>query len=66
MPADDRGPRCINCYSVDVERFDAIDGHKFKLDPAGLIYSLQWLHNGTISISRWCGTFLSSGSTRPA
>jgi hypothetical protein len=39
IPADDRSPRCINCYSVDVERFDAIDGHKFKLDPAGLIYA---------------------------
>jgi hypothetical protein len=46
MPADDRGPRCINCYSVDVERFDAIDGYEFKLDPSRLVYSLQWQHKG--------------------
>jgi hypothetical protein len=44
MPADDRGPRCINCYSVDVERFDAIDGYEFKLDLSRLVYSLQWTH----------------------
>jgi hypothetical protein len=46
VPADDRGPRCINCYSVDVERFDAIDGYKFELDPSRLVYSLQWKHKG--------------------
>jgi hypothetical protein len=46
LPADDCGPRCINCYAIEVDRFDAIDGVKFKLDQAGLIYSLQWKHNG--------------------
>jgi hypothetical protein len=39
------GPRCINCYSVELERFDAIDGTKFKLDQSRLVYSLQWKHN---------------------
>jgi len=46
VPADDRGPRCINCYSIDVERFDAIDGEKFEVNPQHLIYSLQWKHKG--------------------
>jgi hypothetical protein len=44
MPGDYSGPRCINCDAVDVERFDGIDGCKFKLDPARLVYSLRWLH----------------------
>jgi hypothetical protein len=44
MAADDSGPRSINCYSVERERFDGIDGCKFKLDPQRLIYSLQWQH----------------------
>jgi hypothetical protein len=26
----------------DVEKFDAIDSKKFKLDPAGLVNSLRW------------------------
>jgi hypothetical protein len=47
LPASDSGPRCINCYSVEVDGFDAIGGYKFKLDPQCLLYSLQWLHNGT-------------------
>jgi hypothetical protein len=46
VPADDSGPRCINCYSVEVERFDVIDGRKFKIDPERLVYSLQWKHKG--------------------
>jgi hypothetical protein len=44
-PADARGPRSINCYAVEIEQFDAIDGCKFKLDPSRLVYSLQWQHN---------------------
>jgi hypothetical protein len=47
LPADASGPLCINCYSIEVQSLAAVDGVKFKLDPAGLIYSLQWLHNGT-------------------
>ena len=46
VPADDRGPRCINCYSIDVERFDAIHGEKFEVNPQHLIYSRQWKHKG--------------------
>jgi hypothetical protein len=47
MAADDSGPRCINCYAAEIERFDAIDDHKFFIDPERLLYSLQWKHNGT-------------------
>jgi hypothetical protein len=51
MPADDTGPRCINCYLVEVEDFTAAapsgEGKKFKIDPQRLLYSLQWKHDGT-------------------
>lgn len=46
-PADVTGPRNINAYRVDVLDFAEINGIKFKIDPAYLLYSLQWLHNGT-------------------
>jgi len=36
--------KAMNCYSVDVERFDAIDGEKFEIGPQRLVYSLQWQH----------------------
>ena len=39
QPADDAGPRCINCYLVEDEK-------AFKFDPR-LLYSLQWLHKAT-------------------
>ena len=42
---DDTGPRCINCYRVEVENFAAVDGKKFKFDPQRLLYSLQYQHN---------------------
>jgi len=45
MPADENGPRCINCYAVEIEPLDAVDGIKFKIDPQRLVYSLQWKHN---------------------
>jgi hypothetical protein len=38
-PADGCGPKRIDCYQI-VER-----GTAFRLDPARLIYSLQWKHN---------------------
>src|SRR5215831_21068616 len=38
QPADDAGPRCINCYLVQGEK-------AFKFDPTRLLYSLQWQHN---------------------
>jgi predicted adenine nucleotide alpha hydrolase (AANH) superfamily ATPase len=43
MPADERGPRCINCYFVKVEDAAAIaaDAKKFKIDPLGLLCSLR-------------------------
>jgi hypothetical protein len=41
IAADDRGPRCINCCSVDVQKFDAVDGYKFNLVPSRLVYPLQ-------------------------
>ena len=40
QPADDAGPRCINCYLVEGEK-------AFKFDPTRLLYSLQWLHKAT-------------------
>jgi hypothetical protein len=41
-PADDRLPKRIDCYEV-VEH--SASGAAFKLDPARLVYSLQWKHN---------------------
>jgi hypothetical protein len=47
FPADDTGPRSINCYFVEVQDFaDLPNGKKFKIDPRCLFYSLQWKHNG--------------------
>jgi hypothetical protein len=49
-PADQSGPRSINCYLVEVEDYTPAllggEGKKFKIDPRRLLYSLQWLHNG--------------------
>jgi hypothetical protein len=54
IPADDRGPPCINCYSVDVERFDAGGGCKFELDPSppGLLFAVDAQGPSTRSPSR--------------
>jgi hypothetical protein len=41
-PADDKLPRRIDCYEV-VEH--SASGAAFRLDPALLMYSLQWKHN---------------------
>jgi CBS domain-containing protein len=41
-PADDRLPKRIDCYEL-VEH--GASGAAFKLDPARLVYSLQWKHN---------------------
>jgi hypothetical protein len=48
-PADATGPRSINAYLVKVEDAAALgaDVKKFKIEPQRLLYSLQWLHNGT-------------------
>src|SRR5262249_32093609 len=40
-PADDRSPKRIDCYQVT----EHSAGSAFKLDPAQLVYSLQWKHN---------------------
>jgi hypothetical protein len=39
--ADDRSPKRIDCYQVT----EHSAGAAFKLDPARLVYSLQWKHN---------------------
>jgi hypothetical protein len=41
-PADDCGPKRIDCYQV-VEH--SATGAAFRLDPARLIYSPRWKHN---------------------
>jgi hypothetical protein len=50
-PADTTGPRCNNCYLVEVQDFAAAapggEGKKFKIDPQRLLDSLQWLHTAT-------------------
>ncbi len=40
-PADDRSPKRIDVYQVR-----SASGAVFKLDPARLLYCLQWQHNG--------------------
>ena len=43
-PADDSGPRTINCYVYPAESFDSVQGKGFKVEPQRLVYSLQRLH----------------------
>jgi hypothetical protein len=61
-PADDRLPKRIDCYQVTEQ---PVAGDTFKLDPARLIYSLQWSTTHTRRISRWCSCRTSrwAGST---
>ena len=42
-PADDSGPRTINCYVYPVECFDVVPGKEFKVELKRLLYSLQRL-----------------------
>jgi hypothetical protein len=50
-PADDRSPKRIDCYLVEVQNFDAAkalganDAKKCKLDPQRILFSLQYQHN---------------------
>jgi hypothetical protein len=41
-PADNQSPKRIDCYQVAKR---SSNGAAFKLDPARLVYSLQWQHN---------------------
>lgn len=48
------GPHCINSYFVEVENFDAIDGKKFEIDAARLVYYFDGCTTPIRSISSWC------------
>jgi hypothetical protein len=50
--------------------FAAVNGKKFKLDPQRLLYSLQWLHKGTLPDLHWqlvreSGEWFDSVATSP-
>jgi hypothetical protein len=54
LPADDSGPRCIDCYTVEVERFDIIDGKKFKIDPQIWFIRFDGCTGSSRGTSSWC------------